>query len=253
MEPELGPVHMVRVAVRADRLAELARRLRLPLRDSDDGYIVHAMLKGLFGDLAPKPFAVQETRARWVSVLGYTEVSHEALSDWAQAYADPWFHGACDWENLSSKELPTSFAPGRRLGFALRMCPVVRKAKDSEFARRGAEVDAFLDHCWRVGPDVAVARADVYRGWLAGELGRRGGATLVEFQMEGFRRLRLLRRTQEEQRRSRGVERPDVFVKGVLEVTESEAFGALLRRGLGRHRSFGFGMLLLRPVEQGRC
>ena len=30
-------------------------------------------------------------------------------------------------------------------------------------------------------------------------------------------------------------------------MTDSEAFSALLRRGVGRHRAFGFGMLLLRP------
>jgi CRISPR system Cascade subunit CasE len=36
------------------------------------------------------------------------------------------------------------------------------------------------------------------------------------------------------------------LVTGTLRVGDAEAFRALLARGLGRHRAFGFGMLLLR-------
>jgi CRISPR system Cascade subunit CasE len=36
---------------------------------------------------------------------------------------------------------------------------------------------------------------------------------------------------------------------GILEVTGGEAFARLLARGVGRHRAFGFGMLLLKPVS----
>ena len=46
-------------------------------------------------------------------------------------------------------------------------------------------------------------------------------------------------------------EGPDAVLAGVLEVTDGEAFAALLRRGVGRHRAFGFGMLLLRPAAIG--
>ena len=43
------------------------------------------------------------------------------------------------------------------------------------------------------------------------------------------------------------MERPEVYLDGTLEITDSEAFNAMIARGLGRHRAFGFGMLLLRP------
>jgi CRISPR system Cascade subunit CasE len=46
-------------------------------------------------------------------------------------------------------------------------------------------------------------------------------------------------------------EGPDAVLEGVLEVVDGEAFAALLRRGVGRHRAFGFGMLLLRPPRSG--
>ncbi|MFG1478963.1 type I-E CRISPR-associated protein Cas6/Cse3/CasE [Xanthobacter sp. V4C-4] len=36
---------------------------------------------------------------------------------------------------------------------------------------------------------------------------------------------------------------------GTLSVRDAEAFGVLLARGVGRHRAFGYGMLLLSPPE----
>ena len=39
-------------------------------------------------------------------------------------------------------------------------------------------------------------------------------------------------------------------MRGVLTITDSEAFASTLAQGIGRHRSYGFGMLLLRPARQ---
>jgi CRISPR system Cascade subunit CasE len=36
---------------------------------------------------------------------------------------------------------------------------------------------------------------------------------------------------------------------GQLQVNDGDAFARLVTSGIGRHRSFGFGMLLLRPVQ----
>jgi CRISPR system Cascade subunit CasE len=46
-------------------------------------------------------------------------------------------------------------------------------------------------------------------------------------------------------------EKPDVTLRGRLSITDSAAFADLLRRGVGRHKAFGFGMLLLRPPGPG--
>jgi CRISPR system Cascade subunit CasE len=40
-----------------------------------------------------------------------------------------------------------------------------------------------------------------------------------------------------------------VTVAGTLRVANADQFAALLARGLGRHRAFGYGMLLLSPPE----
>ena len=49
-------------------------------------------------------------------------------------------------------------------------------------------------------------------------------------------------------RRLRWVEGPDTVMSGELQTSDPDAFARLLARGIGRHRAFGFGMLLLRPA-----
>ena len=43
-------------------------------------------------------------------------------------------------------------------------------------------------------------------------------------------------------------EGPDALMRGVLEITDGPAFAQLLAGGVGRHRAYGYGMLLLRPA-----
>jgi CRISPR system Cascade subunit CasE len=45
------------------------------------------------------------------------------------------------------------------------------------------------------------------------------------------------------------IERPNAVLEGTLTVGDPDAFARLLARGIGRHRAFGFGMLLLKPAR----
>ena len=77
------------------------------------------------------------------------------------------------------------------------------------------------------------------------QFARRGGAQLHRdrTKLVSFRRTRAVRK-----RHARYSEGPDVVMRGVLTVTDSDAFSNLLARGIGRHRAYGYGMLLLRPA-----
>ena len=44
-------------------------------------------------------------------------------------------------------------------------------------------------------------------------------------------------------------EGPDAVMRGNITVTDSDAFTRLLSHGIGRHRAYGYGMLLLRPTR----
>jgi CRISPR system Cascade subunit CasE len=42
-------------------------------------------------------------------------------------------------------------------------------------------------------------------------------------------------------------EGPDAVLRGRLQIEDGNGFARLVARGIGRHRAFGFGMLLLMP------
>jgi CRISPR system Cascade subunit CasE len=243
---------MVRLALEQRRLMQLARRNRLPPHQLDAGYLVHCALTELFGDLAPKPFAVlgeQQPGAgtgRHLPVLAYSRADRIQLEEQAQLHASPEVYEACDWTTLATKPMPSSWTAGRRLSFELRACPVKRKASAGATHKEGAEVDVFLDRCWAVGAQVQVDRAEVYLQWLRERLAA-SGASMLQGKLVRFQRQRLLRRDHQEQRKSHPVERPDAVFEGFLEVTDPTRFPDLLARGVGRHRTFGFGMLLIKP------
>jgi CRISPR system Cascade subunit CasE len=258
MASEPSELHLVSLRLDLPRLITRARESHLPVREIDSGYLVHSALAGLFGDEAPAPFAEMGTKGRFLEVLGYSKKSHSALRVHADDFAHPELHAACDWERFTSKPRTASWPVGRHLGFRTRVCPVVRRASDrsahDRIQRKGSEVDAFLAKCETAGDSAErLGREAVYREWLSGQLERHGGARLVSARMVAFRRARFLRREQGAARKARFVERPDAIFDGELEIIEPAAFARLLARGLGRHRAFGFGMILLRPLAQRPC
>lgn len=240
-------LHMHRLSIEARILMEHGRRLRLPLRTVDNGYLVHCVLAGLFGELAPKPFSMQQERGRNVELLGYAAAPVDDLKEHAQRFADPLLYEAVDWSQAASKPMPSTWEKGQRLGFEVRACPVRRLGRGTKYGRPGAEVDAFLAQCWKEGIEEGADRGKVYLAWLSERIEAAGGATLGRTEVAGFERERLVRRRQGTERTAAIAERPDVTFRGELTVTEPEAFSRLLARGIGRHRAFGFGMLLLRP------
>ena len=243
-------LHMVRLRLRTEKVFALGRRRKLPLRGFDAGYMVHCQMGELFGETAPTPFEVVDSRGRYLTILAYSGHNASGLKDHADAFADPGVHSGVDWESFASKPMPERWETGRRVGFELRACPVVRMASEGPKHRKGAEVDAFLARSFRE-PDVALDRQEIYREWLENQVAHHGGASLIRVGVDKFKRERLLRPTHQGKPRTRSIERPDVTFSGEVEVTEDAVFRALLRRGIGRHRAFGFGMLLLRPVERG--
>lgn len=238
-------LHLVKVPLRVDRIAAAAQRYRTSLRDLDEGYLVHYLLRSLWRDAAPSPF-VLKGRGRVLEAWGYASAGAEALIDAARSFGDPDAMAAiADVNSVSSRPMPV-FEPGRRLGFLLRACPVVRMNREGY--RKGAEVDAFLARCAAVGPEGRVDREAVYRDWLASRLdAARSGARVGRIGLTAVSRDRLVRRTQGDERRARRLERPDVRFEGDMVVEDGRRLLDSLRRGIGRHRAFGFGALILVP------
>jgi CRISPR system Cascade subunit CasE len=149
-----------------------------------------------------------------------------------------------------AREMP-AFAPNQQLGFRTRVCPVVRTRRPGQRSlettrggrTRHREMDAFVHATLAAEAQVPIDREDVYVRWLSRELQRGGASRLESARLTEFCRQRMRRGDGEP------IERPNAVLEGRLTVLDPEAFRALLMRGLGRHRAFGFGMLLVRPPE----
>ena len=83
------------------------------------------------------------------------------------------------------------------------------------------------------------SREAVYAAWFADRLG--DAAEIETVRLAGFRRGLAARGD------GRGIEGPDAILHGTLTVRDPEIFVDRLRRGVGRHKAYGYGMLLLRP------
>ncbi len=237
---------MVRAELDQVALLRFAERTHLSLRTLDDSYVVHAALKALFGESAPKPFITQRGRGHRLTLLAYAGHDHRDLADRALALADPLAVATLDLASMCSKPMPSRWRTGAIYRFETRVCPVVRISGRAR-GEDPREVDAFIHRCLQVGADIRLNREAIYREWLERELGRDGAARTLDAQLARFQLQRLWRRAHAaNEAHLRRCQRPDVTFRGVLEVEAPGAFLALIRRGLGRHRAFGFGMLLLR-------
>jgi CRISPR system Cascade subunit CasE len=223
---------------------------------ADLGDALHGLLRAAFGESAPQPYRYLDERQ---GLLAYTAMDPQALrervaladADAVQALglAATLAHGGC---NL--RPFPTEWPAGKELAFEVRVRPTLREGKS------GRERDAFL-HAVERAQGAPLQREAIYAQWLRDHLAPRDAAPaepwhdavdLLAVQMSRYQRLDVLRRTQRAEpdgtRRGHVVAGPDVVLTGRLRIRQPEAFSHLVARGIGRHRAFGFGMLLLRPA-----
>ena len=128
------------------RLASWATRFGLTAGGDDLGYALHTLLVSAFGESAPKPFRhFGDVRG----LLAYTAHDPDALQLAAQMAA-PDVHATLGLERFATRGFPTEWAPGRRLGFEVRVRPVLR-------TREGRERDVF-----QIAPKDEAAAARVF-------------------------------------------------------------------------------------------
>jgi len=249
-------LYLLHTRPNSQRLAAWAARHKLVTPDQCDfGYALHALLQAAFGEKAPRQFRYTDPEQGF---LAYTNLGPEQFAQHT-ALADPdvaaalGLDASADYSGYRLRTMPSTWPEGFVLGFELRVRPTVRESGT------GRERDAFLAAIAK-SPDARLERATVYVQWLHEQLTGRadgarqawhGAAEVLDAQVEGFRLLDVVRRTQAakdgDERKRRVITGPDLILSGRLRVTDPAAFTKLLARGVGRHRAFGLGMLLLRP------
>jgi CRISPR system Cascade subunit CasE len=214
--------------------------------DEDLGYGAHAWLTSVFGELAPRPFRVLMAARdrRPPKILGYAQQPHSVLVERARSFSEPFTLSVCDLDrHIDSRKMPNRWATGTRLGFEVLACPVGRKS------RSGVEKDIYLIRADAEGSSKRLTREKVYGAWLAGQL--EPACRVERLELRGFHLVNQARRSSSMDKNRQGLARlvrPQAHLAGHLEVMDDEAFGKILTRGVGRHRAFGYGMLLLRPA-----
>ena len=230
-------LHMMRANI---NLRELHKWMgSRSLRDTDRA--CHALLAGSFGDQAPKPFRLITPRQTNTGTLyGYGKTSSAHLRDTHHIFADPLQARVLPSDSINTKPMPTTWKPGSTIGFEVRVRPIIRRSQQ--------EIDAFIAAKDQQPPNTgALDRESVYIEWLANQFERIGGALIhkQQTQLQAFQRKLAIYRAG-----TRGKEGPDAVIRGVLTITQSDAFARLLARGIGRHRAYGYGMVLLRPTHR---
>ncbi len=248
---ETGVVQMVRAKVDAREFRRWMGGKRLQDRD----HAMHCLLTECFGEFAPRPFRLILPRGCPTGIFyGYGRSDADTLREMADIYADPLQSRVIPVDEMDSKAMPSAWRVGQRLGFEVRLRPVVRRARENP-NRRHREMDAFQAEAERHPKGkMPRSREEVYTDWLSDKFAillpeesvRRRGASLdlTQTKLVSFQRTRAYRKAEA----TRYSEGPDAVMRGVLTINDSEAFAALLAKGVGRHRAYGFGMLLLRPA-----
>lgn len=246
-------LHLIHIPVDPRKLLVFAHAQGLAVNgEMDEGYAVHALLLALFGDAAPKPFTVRRPPRGGIVIVGYAAEGAEALSDMAALVAEPAAHAAVAWDGVAGKRMPARFGTGMRVGFEVRACPICRISGSSGGRDPKSEIDVaerVLEQWAETDGVPKPTRDAIYQDWIGRELGRGGAGRLLSFSLDAFRIQRIMRRTHQEVRRKVDSLKPDAVMSGTMEILDAAGFSMLLRRGVGRHRSFGYGALLLRPLQ----
>lgn len=226
----------------------------------DEGFALHLLLSSVFGKSVLQPFRLlHSARAATATLYAYSDRARDDLHSVAGIVGPPDCLAVLKVDELLVKPMPRRFRAGQRLGFDVRVRPIRRLRRDlpdsqsGRMLRRGSEIDAFRlellqrsPEGWR-SPDerspAGISRESVYVAWFSERLA--GVADVVESacRLASFRRSRVLRGN------GKGPEGPDAIVHGECVVRDPVGFASRLRTGVGRHRAYGYGMLIVRPPD----
>lgn len=250
----MSELHMIRIPLDLRALHGWAEHRNLSHPGTlDEGRALHHLLGECFGPGALQPFRLMVApRRHEATIYAYSPDTDTSLRNMAQAVATPDAVMVLSVDAMqSTPRPPTAWRPGQRLGFDLRARPSVRLARADHGMKKGAEVDAFLAEALSLhagdqqGMKAAGrTRESVYLDWLAARLSGAAEIDRDASRLVRFQRSRVVRG-------GRVSEGPDATIHGTLTISDPASFADQLARGVGRHRAYGYGMLLLRPPR--RC
>ena len=213
---------------------------------TDQDQAMHHLMVECFGNLAPKPFRLIVPRGTRTGILyGYGQADAEILQETAAIQADPLQAKIMPLNTIDGKPMPSAWKKGKLLAVEVRIRPIIRRARGS--GREEAETDVFQARAGTFQPgEMTLSREQVYAQWLQEKIHQKGAASMQinNTKLAHFQRTRIIRRPH-----TRHNEGPDALMRTVMEITDPDSFNILLSQGIGRHRAYGYGMLLIKPIR----
>ena len=225
----------------------------------DEGFALHQLLSSVFGKSVLQPFRLfHPSRAPTATLYAYSDQGQDDLRDLAGVVGPPDCLNVLKVGELLTKPMPKHFREGQRLGFDVRVRPIrrlghdLRDSQSGRVLRKGREIDAYRlellhrsPNGWRNAGERAgksgISREYVYLNWLSERLADVAHVDERNCRIGDFRRSRALRGD------GKGPEGPDATLHGECVIRDPTGFAARLRKGVGRHRAYGYGMLIVRP------
>ena len=257
---QASPINLIRGVLNQTQLEKWMSQSFL----EDTDHAVHCLLKESFGETSPKPYRTMSHTGEVYSILyGYSEQTAEELRETALYSQDPAQAKILPPENLESKAMPTEWREGQRLSFETRTrmslntsssleraTGEMRQLMDDGVVHPRSEYDLMVweNHLAKLRGTRVPPQEEVYAQWLSQAV-RRSEAAVLEND-----RARLVASRSSVAKRKRdgkGFRGTDAVMRGNLVITNPDNFNTLMARGLGRHRSYGYGMLLLGPPARG--
>ena len=228
-------LHIIRARVDFRALHEWMNEQRVG--DEDTG--MHHIICSSLGELSPRTFRLIRPReGHHGKLYAYTQAGAEELVETMEAAADPLSWKVIDASSISGKPMPQGWKQGGRFGFNLRARPV----------RRGRRADGkTVETDWYQRDRDGSNRMAAYANWLQYVMKKRGGAGVGLVSVTNYKDTAIARN-----RENQKVSGPDVTFDGTLHVDDPEAFGEMLAAGVGRHKAYGYGMVLLKPPPRQR-
>ena len=228
----------------------------------DEGYALHILLSAMFGKAVLQPFRLfASERRRSAALYAYADIDAKVLQQTAAAVGATRLHrsdrsttDSIETDALSLRARAASRlrypAPARASTGPDPNGPAERTpaTEGSGSGRIPTGGHATIPQGWADPAAAAskngVTRESVYTDWLIERLG--AAASVEQCNLAAFRRNHAIRGAE------RTLEGPDTTLHGTLAVSDPTVFAQILRNGIGRHRAYGYGMLLLRPPTPAR-
>ncbi len=225
----------------------------------DEGLALHTLLSSVFGQSTLQPFRLfSSDRRTAATIYAYADLDAAYLKEIAEFTATPDCLAVINTKRILSKQMRLDFTNGQTLGFDVRVRPVRRLMRDlfdsqsGKTLTKGSEVDAFRVNALRQFPNgwndekvcairMGQSRSKIYIDWLIERLKDSAEIQLQDCHLVQFRRNRICRRN------GINTEGPDVCIQGSLTIKRSSEFALKVSNGIGRHKAYGYGMMMLRP------